>query len=251
MFKHTLSLVIIIKNAEKLLENTLLSCNDLVDEIIAVDDYSTDSTIDILKKYNAKIYSHHEMDLGLQRKYALKKAYGKWILILDSDEMLTSEVKKEISEIIKKDLNSIDGYWVPFQTHFLGKPLYHGGETYKKMVFFKKDKVKIKANLVHEKYEVEEKRAGVLKNKILHFSYENIFFMYKKFHDYALRAGKQKLKDGEKSTLKKIIMYPIHMFYARFVHDKGYKDGLIRIPLDFGFAYMEFVSYLYIYFNQK
>ena len=74
--------------------------------------------------------------------------------------------------------------------------------------------------------------------------------MYCKFTRYALNDAKQKSIKGEKTSLKKIIMYPMHMFWSRFIEDKGYKDGLFRIPLDLGFAYMEFVTYLFIpFFN--
>ncbi|PIZ67364.1 hypothetical protein COY12_02075 [Candidatus Roizmanbacteria bacterium CG_4_10_14_0_2_um_filter_33_96] len=55
--------------------------------------------------------------------------------------------------------------------------------------------------------------------------------------------AKEKYLSGEKSSFKKVFIYPIHMFWARFITDKGYEDGLFRIPLDLGFAYMEFVTY--------
>ena len=67
--------------------------------------------------------------------------------------------------------------------------------------------------------------------------------MYKKFTAYAFWEAKDKFKSGERSSLKKLILYPVHMFWARFIKDKGYKDGYFRIPLDLGFAYMEFLTY--------
>ena len=67
--------------------------------------------------------------------------------------------------------------------------------------------------------------------------------MFIKFTDYAIREAKQKARKHEKSSLKKIFLYPLHMFWARFFKDKGYRDGIRRIILDAGFAYMELLTY--------
>lgn len=253
--KASLSLVIITKNAEKFLDKTLFSVSKLVNEIILVDDYSTDSTIKIAQKYRAQIFFHHEKDLGKQRAFALNKASSEWVLVLDADEMISPALKKEITYVLTSRIyhlkSNIVGYWIPFQTHFLGRPLHYGGENYKKLVLFKTDAVTIKPALVHEKYELIKGEAGYLKNKVFHYSYQSLFSMYRKFTDYAVRDAQQKKQSGEKSSLKKIILYPIHMFWARFVEDKGYKDGIFRIPLDLGFAYMEFLTYFLMLFNKK
>lgn len=240
-----LTLVVITKNAAKSLYTTLSSVSGLVDEIIIIDDFSKDETIKIAKQFSTQIFIHHEYDLGLQRKYGLSKVKTPWVLILDADEILSDKIKKEISLLFSKPTQiAYDGFMIPFQTHFLGKPLHHGGENYSKMALFKMSKVKIKASLIHEKYEITQGEIGTLKNSILHYSYESIIEMYKKFTDYAVRDAKQKKFRQEKSSFKKIFIYPIHMFWARFIIDKGYQDGIFRIPLDLGFAYMEFLTYL-------
>lgn len=238
----SLSLVIITKNAEKYLDKTLSSVKGMVNEIILVDDLSTDRTISIAKKYGAHIFLHHEKDLGKQRTFAIKKAKSEWVLVLDADEWLSENSKLEILNLKLKHSN-YSGYWIPFQTHFLGRPLHYGGESYKKLVLFKKDSAIIKPALVHEKYELIKGKAGQLKNKAYHYSYQSLYSMYRKFTDYGIREAYQRKKNKEKTNLKKIILYPLHMFWARFIKDKGYKDGLFRIPLDIGFAYMEFLSY--------
>jgi glycosyltransferase involved in cell wall biosynthesis len=242
--KLPISVIMMTKNAADVIDLSLKSVIGWADEIIVVDDESTDGTKDIARKYNAKIYSHHEVDLGKQRQYALEKATKKWVLVLDSDERLGELLAQEIATLHNTPGVLKSGYLVPFQTHFLGRPLHHGGENYKKMVFFQKDKVRINPALVHEKYEIIKGVPGILKNPIYHYSYRSLFQVFRKFTDYAYREARQKYAGGEQSSLKKIILYPLHMFWSRFVTDQGYKDGLIRIPLDLGFAYMEFMTYL-------
>lgn len=254
--KNNLSVLIITKNAGPIFERCLKSVYDLADEILIIDNYSFDTTLELAKKYAAKIYLHEEEDLGKQKAWGLKKSKGKWVLVLDSDEMVSEKLKKEIKSILrpfhgKRAKNDKSAYEIKFQNHFLGRPVRHGGENYKMLRLFKKGSVVINPSLVHEKFKIKKGEMGKLKNKIYHYSYRSLRQMYIKFTDYAIRDAKIRGEKGEKSSLKKIFIYPLHMFYARFIKDKGYKDGLFRIPLDLGFAYMEFLTYFLLSLAHK
>ena len=99
---NTLSLCMIVKNEEKLLPTCLESVKDYVDEIIIVDTGSTDSTIEIAKRYNAKIYHHAwENSFSKARNYSLKYATCEWILILDADEEVDKEDAHKLKDVIK------------------------------------------------------------------------------------------------------------------------------------------------------
>jgi len=246
-----LSLVIITKNSEELLDVSLQSVQGLADEIVLVDDYSNDRTLTIAKKYAARIYKRQERNLGKQKAYGLHKAKYDWILFLDSDESLSNELKKEIRLELTKKNNDVIAYRIPYQNHFLGKPVRYGGENYAMIRLFKKEYGISHSSLVHEKVEIRKGRIGRLKNRIYHYSYRTLWQMYTKFTDYAVREAYQKGQKGEKTDLKKLTLYPLHMFWARFIKDRGYKDGLFRIPLDLGFAYMEFLTYFLLIFKKR
>jgi len=234
----------ITKNAEEMLERSLKSVKNLVDEIVVVDDYSTDKTVEIAKKLGAKVYLHRENNLGKQRTYALKKTKSKWILVLDSDEVVPKKTADEIVNLLNGcGVNKHDAYSIPFQNHFLGKPVKYGGESYKKLILFRRRAVSIEPLSVHEKFVCKNKRVMILRNKVYHYSYRSLSQTYRKFTDYAVREAKQKYLSGERSGPAKLFLYAPHMFWARFVKDKGYKDGIFRIPLDLGFAYMEMLTY--------
>ncbi|MCS6956222.1 MAG: glycosyltransferase family 2 protein [Patescibacteria group bacterium] len=246
-----ISLLTATKNNQKTIEKTLKSAKDLVSEIIIIDNGSTDKTLEIAKRYKAKIIFFKGDNLGRQYQKGLEKAENLWILILDSDEYLSSFLKKEIKDLIEKNqLDKYDGYLIPFQNYFLNKPINYGGENYQMLRFFKKNKIYITSEKIHQKYILKSKKIKVLKNKIIHHSYQSLCQTYKKFTYYAIEEAKQKIEKGEKSSFKKIFLYPLHMFYARFIKDKGYKDGFFRIPLDLGFAYMEFLTYFLLFINQ-
>lgn len=243
-----LSVLMITKNAAETLEKSLASIKKIADEIIIVDSKSTDRTIEIAKNYLAKVYIKEFTDIGKQRIFGLSKATGKWILILDGDEIVSEKLMNEIKSKIENKRIKINSYYISYQNFFLNKPLQFGGEDYKMLRLFRRIKLSIKPSLVHNKIEVKDKQIGYLKGKIFHHSYRSIYQTFAKFTDYGIRMGKEKYLAGEKSSFKKVFIYPIHMFWARFVQDKGYEDGIFRIPLDLGFAYMEFVTYITLFF---
>lgn len=249
-----ISLLMITKNSGELLEESLLSVKGLVDEIIVVDDNSNDDTLTIAQKHKAKIFKRHDVNLGAQRSYGLSKCKGEWILMLDADEIISQELKKEIASLRQAQgkllRNDICGYYIPYQNHFLGKPIYHGGEDYKILRLFKKSAATISDNFVHEHVKVKG-QVGELKEKIYHYSYRTIKQTFLKFSDYAKREAKRKILSGEKTNLKKIFLYPIHMFWARYIKDLGYKDYSLRILLDLGFTYMEWLTYVLMLFYKN
>ncbi|MEK7495714.1 MAG: glycosyltransferase family 2 protein [Patescibacteria group bacterium] len=238
-----LSVLMITKNAAETLEKSLASVKKIADEIIIVDSKSTDRTVEIAKKYLAKVYVKEFTDIGKQRMFGLSKATGKWVLILDCDEIVSEKLMKEIKSKIENKNIKINSYYIPYLNFYLNKPLQFGGEDYKMLRLFRRIKLHMEPSLVHNKMEVKDEKIGYLKGKIFHHSYRSILQMFAKFTDYGVRMAKEKYLAGEKSSFKKIFIYPIHMFWARFFKDKGYEDGLFRIPLDLGFAYMEFVTY--------
>jgi glycosyltransferase involved in cell wall biosynthesis len=245
-----LSVLMITKNAAETLEKSLASIKKIADEIIIVDSNSTDRTVEIAKNYLAEVYVKEFTDIGKQRIFGLSKASGDWVLILDGDEIVSERLMNEIKSKVNNKNLKINGYYISYQNFYLDKPLQFGGEDYKMLRFFRRDKLSIKPSLVHNKLELKNKNVGYLKGKIFHHSYRSNRQMFLKFHDYGIRMAKEKYLEGEKSSLKKIFLYPAHLFWSRFIKDKGIEDGLFRIPLDLGFAYMELVTYLGLLYFQ-
>ena len=91
-----LSVLMITKNAAETLEKSLASVKKIADEIIIVDSKSTDRTVEIAKNYLAKVYVKEFTDIGKQRIFGLSKATGKWVLILDCDEIVSEKLMKEM-----------------------------------------------------------------------------------------------------------------------------------------------------------
>lgn len=238
--KQKLSVVMITKNANATIELSLNSIQQLANEVLVIDSNSQDNTVMKAQKLATRVINHPEFDLGKQKRFGISQAQNDWILILDSDEVVPLELSKELTLLLEKP--KFKAYLIPFQSHLFSQPLHYGGETYSKLIFFNRNYVTIANALVHEQFTAKT-AVGKTQNKMLHFSYRSLSQMYSKFTDYAQRDFEQKLRNKEKASIQKLILYPLHMFWARYIKDQGYKDGPARIFLDFGFAYMELLSY--------
>ncbi len=103
-----LSVVLAVRNEESNLASCLDSIKDIADEIVVVDEYSTDKTVEIAKKYGARVYEepHHDI-FHVTKQKALSLAKGEWILQLDADEIVSTELLNEIRQIVNSDNSEI------------------------------------------------------------------------------------------------------------------------------------------------
>jgi glycosyltransferase involved in cell wall biosynthesis len=115
--KTDISLLMITKNAEKTLELSLNSVKNFVSEIIVVDGGSTDKTLEILKKFRAKVFHYQGQNWGHQCQIGLEKVTGDWVLVLDSDEVVSKKLKEEIVSLLHGSIVKEAGYEISFQSH--------------------------------------------------------------------------------------------------------------------------------------
>jgi glycosyltransferase involved in cell wall biosynthesis len=123
--RKTLSIAIIAMNEEANLPRTLESVK-WADEIIVVDSGSRDRTIEIAQSFGAKTSYHAFGGHGEQKNVALDLCTSEWILLLDADEVLTSELQKETCDLLAGE-PEFDAYWVPRLNLYFGKWIRHGG----------------------------------------------------------------------------------------------------------------------------
>lgn len=245
MRKIDLSVIILTKNNERIIENCLKSIS-FAKEIIIVDSGSKDKTLDIAKKLRAKIFFSKSESFGFQRNLGIEKATMPWILFLDSDERVSANLKKEMFKVLKEP--KLDAYWIPIASHFGQKRLFYGGENYRKLILFKKEIGKCTNQNVGEHIEVEkDAKVGRFRSSVFHYSYQSFWQVLKKFTFYARLEAKDRLARRERVTPKKMIFYPIHMFWARYFKEKGWKDKWRGFLIAWLFSYMEFVTFLFLF----
>lgn len=219
----SLSVCIVTKNEENNIEETLNTIA-FADEIIIVDSYSSDATIEICKKYTNKIYLHTWEGCGLQKNFALGKATSEWVLLLDADERLSPELQTEIQNALK-DPGENSGFIIKFQTFYLGKAIKYG-DWYKEqhLRLFKRTKGKIIENYVHFGLKVVGE-IGKLNGLINHNSFPNVETILNKANLYSTLGAKDKLKSGQSSGILKAICHGLFTFVRGYILRLGFLDG--------------------------
>lgn len=170
-----LSVAIITFNEERILERTLKSVENIADEIIVIDSFSTDSTLEICKKFPKVKFLQRKFDgFGIQKNFAIENCSGKWILFLDADEIPDDLAKKSIHEIVTQQEPEFKVYNIGFNNIFLEKILKYGGwGNLWRERFFMRNSGKYSEDIVHESFETPKDK-GKLRGKINHYTYENI-----------------------------------------------------------------------------
>lgn len=239
--KSSLSVVLSVHNEETNLREALESVKNLADEIIIVDNESTDKTVQIAKKYTKNIYEHKNTPelLNKPKNFGFSKAKGDWILSLDADERISPELAKEISTIVSSgrlrnfhsstevSQPSINGYWIPRKNKIFGKWLIGGiwWPDYQ-LRLFRRNLGKFSAKHNHEFLTVEGETA-YLQNPLEHFSYTSIIQYVEKFtYTYLENEVQNQIAAGKKIHWYDAIRMPSSDFVINFFVRQGYKDGL-------------------------
>lgn len=123
------SLIVLTYNEEDNIEHTLESVKDLVGEIIVVDSFSTDRTLEICARYTRKIYEHAFENQAKQFNWALDNVpiEHEWVMRLDSDEMVPPELGEEIRRVVPALPAEVTGLYLRRRVYFMGRWIKHGG----------------------------------------------------------------------------------------------------------------------------
>ena len=226
--KPNISAVINVRNEAENLEKCLKSIKDFADEIIVVDMKSVDDSVKVAKKYGSKIFSYKPMKfVEPARNYALSKATGKWILLLDPDEYLSKTLKKELKKTITR--SDVDFVKVPRQNFIFGKWIRHANCWPDYLIrFFKKGAVTWQ-NEIHSQPSTKGNGITFLDSEklaIKHNNYQTINqFITRALRYSSIQADELNVKDY-KIKISDFILKPIQEFNSRFFYAEGYKDGL-------------------------
>ncbi|HEY1045935.1 MAG TPA: glycosyltransferase family 2 protein [Bacteroidia bacterium] len=244
-----ISAVIIAKNEADNLKMSLPKLN-WCDEIILVDDESTDDTAEIAKSFGAKVFERKFDGFGLQKRYGVSLAQNDWILNIDADEVLSEELIKEISTL--KELNEINAYRIPIRHFFLGKAFNYGKESkYLHLRLFNKKFGNFDEAAVHEKVHVKGKIHN-LNHIIFHHSYRDLSHYFRKFNHYTdIGAAKLKEKGKSRSLLMCLAAFPIYFFKHLIIY-LNILNGWQGFVWSYLNAWYHTVKYLKLYeLNQK
>lgn len=261
-----LSVVLATRNEEVNIARCLESVKGTADEIIVVDEESSDKTREIAEKFGAKVIlePHHEL-FHITKQKALEKARGEWILQLDADEVVTRPLADEIEKVINmtdselftrkiesgrkrrlftkhqvliekrdgpigKKTGEIVGFFIPRRNMFLGKPLIHAGVYPDGVIrLVKNGKAHFPQKSVHEQIDLEGE-VSWLENDLDHYDSPTLRRYLSRLNRYTdLQSEELSDKRTPKNLflfIKYSLFFPLFTFFNLYFRHLGFLDGI-------------------------
>ncbi len=247
-----ISAVVLSHNDEK----TIIACLESIswcDEIIVIDDFSIDKTIDIAKKLGARVYQHHlANDFATQRNFGLTHAKGEWVLFVDSDEVVSDELTKEIKNATGSPIRacprpdrgsgmtSYSGFYLKRRDFIFGQYLRHGETSKVRLLRLAKKNVGEWVRPVHEVWDIKGD-TGELSTPLEHFPHQNVAQFLEEINRYSTLNAKYLYEHRIRVHWWHVVGYPVAKFFLNYFLYLGFLDGTPGIMIA---IFMSFHSFL-------
>jgi len=244
-----ISVIIITKNEEETIEACIKSVKIIAGEIVVLDAYSSDKTVEIAEKLGATVIKNRFDNFASQRNFALSLARNDWIFYIDADEKITLEMAEEIKETIKnyKENLGIAGYAVRRKTFFLNRDWKF--EDRVERLFYKPLFLKWEG-VVHETPKMKGE-IGLLKSHLLHYTHRNLSQMVKKTNFWSDYEADLRIKSNHpKMSSWRFIRVMATGFLKSYFLEKGYKNGTEGVIESFYQAFSMFITYAKLWEKQ-
>lgn len=222
-----LSAIVLTHNDEKLIARCLESLS-WCDEIILVDDYSTDQTLSLVQKTGAKVYRRRlNNDFAAQRNFALKQAQGEWVLFVDSDEVVGPPLAKEIQLVISTPKDKrilVNGYFIRRRDFLWGRELRYGETGQVKLLRLAQKNSGLWAGKVHEVWRIKGV-SGEFTNPLWHYPHSDVAQFINEINRYSSIRAQELFEQGTEAHFWQIIAYPSAKFFLNYCWRLGFLDG--------------------------
>jgi len=252
-----LSVVISTYNRAKSLDRTLQSVASFADEIVIVDNESSDETPKVAKKYKARVLRlpNNQM-LNINKNAGIAYSRGEWILYLDDDEVIPADLAAEIAQVIETKPDSVGpqvcGYWIKRKNIIFGKWIEHGiWWPDQQLRLFKKSFGIYPAKHVHEHLDVSGPTATLM-HPYVHYNYDSIAqYLWKMEMIYTDSEVVKLVNTGYRTQWRDAIRFPVSDFVKLYFAQLGYKDGLHGLVLAMLQAFYSFIVFVKLWEREK
>lgn len=250
-----LSVVIAAKNEEKNIARCLKSVQ-WADELVVVDDKSSDNTVQIARSLAARVFVQNSKgEFHRNKNLAIEKASGDWILSLDADEVIPPELAREIRAALKDE--KMLGYFLVRKNFFLGKWI-RGCGWYPDCIIrlFQKGVTQWPLNIHETPRITPPEKVGLLKTPFLHYSYISFTQYVEKFNLYTSCLAREEWAQGVRveklaSFLLFFFLKPFLKFLQKYILLRGYRDGFRGLFISIASAWTIFISHAKLWEMQR
>ncbi len=218
-----ISAVVLTHNNESSLMMTLTSVK-FCDEVIVIDDDSTDNTVRIAETFGAVVYPHLlNGNFSTQRNFGLSKATHEWVLFVDADEVVPEPLQQEI----RTSVESVDkqGFFLKRDDVLWGRVLSHGETANVRLLRLARKDAGVWKRSVHEVWEIRG-TVGTLTHALRHMPHPKVSDFLSDINDYSSLNAKYFFEHKIRTNVFEIIGYPIAKFIQNYIWRKGFLDGM-------------------------
>lgn len=225
-----LSVIIITRNERSNIVACLAGLH-FADEIVVLDNDSSDGTAELAQSLGAKVCVTQEWPgFGLQKAKALALAKGKWVLSVDADERVTPDLAAEIMRVIALDSDTV-AYRLPRRSSYCGQLIAHSGWNPDWVLrLFKRANARFSDDLVHEKI-IASGTVGDMKTPLLHLSFPDFESVVEKLNRYSTAGANAMTNKGKSATLAGAVGHGLWAFIRTYFLQRGFLDGQLGLAL--------------------
>lgn len=243
-----ISAIILTKNSENLIADCIDSIS-FCDEIIVIDNGSTDRTVELASHLGAKVYKSNLVSFSEKRNLGLKKAKYKWIFYIDDDERASKELKKSIIEVVKEDKAGIGSYKMQRKNFYLGNHEWPQIEMHERL--FTKKTLKKWTGALHETPEVVGQVAE-LDGYLMHYTHRDLSSMLDKTIEWSKTEAELRMRANHpKMSSWRFFRVMLTAFYDSYIKQKGYKAGTAGLIESIYQSFSIFVTYARLWELQR
>jgi glycosyltransferase involved in cell wall biosynthesis len=219
------SIVIITKNEADIIASCIEKARQITDDIVIIDNDSTDETLEIAGNYGCRIYKMPWAGYGANKNKGIEAAKYNWILSIDADEVPDDELISSIHKLKFNDAGTV--YDIKFRSYFGKKPIRFGSWGRDHHIrMFNREAVKWSETLVHETLLLPNNvQVKKIKGRLHHYSVKDINEYDSKGSYYAKLSAKKYFKAGKKTNAIKLYISPLFGFIKNYIVYLGFLDG--------------------------
>lgn len=200
------------------------------DEILVVDSFSSDRTVEIAERYPVKLLQREYFGSAAQKNWALDRVTHPWVLIVDADERVPPELAAEILRTLASN-PQVDGFYIRRENVFVDRVIEHSGWSTDKVIrLFRTEKGRYPNRRVHADLAIEGP-TPLLENAFLHYTFRSFDQYFDKFLNYAEWGAAQAFREGRSVGVLEIAGRPLWRFVRTYVLQLGFLDGLHGLVL--------------------
>ncbi len=238
---NKISVTIITKNEEKNIERCLKSIR-WADEIVVVDTFSTDRTVEICREFTDKVFQEGWLGYGPQKNLCASKAINRWVLNVDADEVISSECAAEIQKLLSSQ-PEFPLYRFPRKNFIADRWVRYAG-WYPDLIsrLYDREQISFSESMVHEIL-VPDEKGGIINQPIFHYSFDGMKDYIERQNRYSSLYAEEKKRLDWEANWTHLYIRPIWAFLKTYFFRQGFREGFLGMFLAVSMMFYTYLKY--------